>query len=203
MPEVVSSYFSGVVKSAARKMHRRWDRFDVDDLEQEAWSIALRNWQLWSDQKAMAHKDLNIHLWHWVETQLPALGYQRVRAEDGKRRWVQTVREQSFRPEVMSNIAAPDPEDDGDCELRLTADWAPMGRKTRERYARILLQRYPVLVQEFTALEELPKPSNRSHEEHAHRKEQSRARLRVKYAQELAAARYAVEGFGSLEAVAA
>ena len=204
MPEVVARYFADIVKFTASKVRDRWGHvFEFSDLEQEAWNIALHRWQLWSDQKPLARKDLTIHLNTWVQKQLPAKGWKRIRTEDGKRRWVPTAVTLPYDPQKVSLDLHPlpwAPDDSEDCELRLASDWAPMGRKKRDRFARILMQRYPVLVREFASLEATTKPGNRSHAEWSKRKEAARAKLRVKWARELAEARYAVEGFVAEEA---
>lgn len=198
MPEAAARYFADVVKFTTCKAHDTWGHvFEFRDLEQECWAIALQRWQGWGDQKAFARNDLKFHLRKWIERQLSARGWKRIRTED-KRRWVPTASERSYDPHIMAVVDNSSPwavESDEDCELRLTADWAPMGRGKRERYARILMHRYPVLASEFEGLEAMPKPSNLSHSEYERRKERSRAKLRVKYATELATARYEVEGF--------
>jgi hypothetical protein len=202
MPEAVARHFAQAVSLTARKVHRSWGHvFDFRDLEQEAWAIALTRWQLWSDQVPAARKDLEIHLRRWVDKRLPELGWKRVRTEGGGRRWVPAMTVLTYDPQNMSERhSAPWAVDDPEPGFRpLAADWAPMGRKKRERYARIVMQRYPVLVAEFEAIEGVGKPSNRSYAEWCQRRDVQRARLRVKWARELAGARYAVEGYGAFE----
>jgi hypothetical protein len=208
LPDAIARYFADIVKFTTTKAHRRWGHiFEFQDLEQEAWILASQRFQGWSDQKAMARKDLTFALDRWINQRLPELGYRYRRQPDGRRRWVPTQATLPFDPQMnsMEKYSVPwdsTPEADEDCELSSSPDWAPMGRRKRERYARILFQRYPVLVAEFEAVENQVKPAKLSHDVWKRRQERTRAGLRVKYATELATARYAVEGFG-VEAVAA
>lgn len=206
MPEVVARHFKDAVEASARKVHRRWQRvFTIEDLISEAWIIALQRWQLWSDQIPFARRDLGIHLLRWVRSELYARGWTQITV-DGQRRWQPpAASETSWNPDWLAVLGDQTPEateDDEDCELSLSPDWAPMGRRKRELYARILFQRYPVLVAEFEAVVNQVKPVKLSHGVWVRRQERARAELRVKYATELATARYAVEGF-AVEAVAA
>jgi hypothetical protein len=167
MPEVVARHFKDAVEASARKIHRRWRHvFTIEDLMSEAWIIALVRWQLWSDQIGSARRDLDIHLRNWVRAQLYARGWSQTTV-DGKRRWQPppaTATETPWDPDWLAVLDPEVTEDDEDCELSLSPDWAPMGRRKRERYARILFQRYPVLVAEFEAVENQLKPAKLSHE---------------------------------------
>jgi hypothetical protein len=204
MPEVVARHFAQAVKASVAKVHRpRRHVIDHEDVESEAWVIALQRWQLWSDQVPLARKDLELKLRHWIESRHRGLGWTRPMV-DGKRRWIPpTTSEVPWAPEWISERQTQD-DDSGDSEeVRFGLDWQPMGRAKRRRFAQILMRDYPTLVAEFEAADSLSKPSNLSHAEYGRRKERTRARLRVKYAQELAEARYAVEGFGKSELRAA
>jgi hypothetical protein len=206
MPDTVAKHFEGAVRSTAWAVHRqRPYAGDLKDITQEAWLIALDRWQFWSDQIPGAKADLKFRLHHRIDARLKAEGWKQRRQADGSRKWMTPVKVTTCDPDVMAAMLADSvTEADEDYGLRLAADWAPMGRKQRERYARILMERYPVLVVEFETVANLPKPSNLSYQEHERRKEATRGRLRVKYAVELATARYAVEGFGAvLEPIAA
>jgi hypothetical protein len=68
-----------------------------------------------------------------------------------------------------------------------------MTKSQEKRYARILMRNYPVLVAEFLSLGAETWPPRLSQAQWERRQEKARARLRVKYASELAQARYAVE----------
>lgn len=201
IPETVARYFAEIVKFTTTKAARRWGHvFEFQDLQQEAWIIATQRWQGWSDQKALARKDLTFALNRWINKRLPELGYKYQRQPDGSRRWVPVEATIPYDPQVSSVDGysvpwSPAPEDAEDYELSLSPDWAPMGRGKRERYARILFQRYPVLVAEFESVANVAKPSKISHAVWNRQQERKRAMLRVKYASELATARYAVEGF--------
>jgi len=74
-------------------------------------------------------------------------------------------------------------------------DWQPIGNGLRERYARILISRYPELVGDFITLDSVRKPPRVSAARFRASQNRERAKLRVKWAAELATARYAVEGF--------
>jgi hypothetical protein len=207
IPEAVARYFANAVKAAACRVYSRWGSvYDLNELHSEAWVIAMQRWQMWSDQERGAKYDLYLRLSDWVHKDLASKGWKRVRTEDGKRRWVPPV----SGPEVprdpqtpgLDGHSAPWAEDQGD-DIQLGLDWRPMARSERHRFARVLMREHPVLVTEFLTLGDAVKPSNLSHAEWSRRQEAKRAKLRLKYATELATARYAVEGYVSEDQKAA
>jgi hypothetical protein len=202
IPEVRARYFADIVRFTAIKAHQRWNRvFELADLEQEAWVIANERWQHWSDQKAYARNDLKFALDRWVNKRLPELGWKYLRQSDGRRRWVPTQTTLPYDPTITTIDGYSTPWDSTpwdstpeDTEGSLS-DWTPMGRSKREQFASILFDQYPVLVLEFEAVANLVKPAKTAHAVWKRQQERDRAKLRVKYATELATARYAVEGF--------
>ncbi len=215
IPKIIEQHFADAVNGAAFDVHKRWHKvFDFDDLHQEAWAIASLRWQLWNDQVKAARVDCRIHLYRWVDSQLPALGFQRV-SIDGKRKWRKVAgdtpashfienyetpeeRIERWNPESdpLGLTLAPWEWPDTDAvvaAVSLMADWPPMAKRQRNRFARFLMGNYPVLVAEFLSLSEQVRPSRLSEAQWLKRQERARGLLRVKYASELATARYAVE----------
>jgi hypothetical protein len=215
IPTIIERHFADAVKGAAFDVHKRWRYvFTFDDLHQEAWLIASARWQSWSDQVKAARVDCRIHLYRWVDSQLPALGFKRVTIA-GKRKWRKVVgdtpeshviekyetpqqRIERWNPEsdplglTLAPWEWPDP-DAAESPVALMTDWPPMTKSQRIRFARMLIRHYPVLVAEFLSLSDQIRPIRLSEAQWAARQERARGLLRVKYASELATARYAIE----------
>jgi hypothetical protein len=195
-------FFGGSVRHAASQVYREtYDReYAWDDLLQEAWSIALDRHRAWNGQRALAKADLKMRLRRMVRDRRYANGWSQRVAPDG-RRW-NRVTEYPRDPEWFGRTLAgqPELEDDDDLGLRLMAEWEPMGRSQRRRYARLLRANHPQLVREAEDLDARAKPRNISRREHERRQEGRRARFRVRWARELAETRFLVGGYGELDA---
>jgi hypothetical protein len=214
IPEVVRLHFAEIVKGAARDVWGKWRHvFTFQDLHQEAWAIATQRWQLWSDQPGMARKDCRLYLYRWVDSQLPALGFKRMTVE-GKRRWVKVSGEipashalQGFEPQA-SRLAMWNPDSDplgltlapfewnseasADIAISFGVEWPEMNKSQRNRFARFLMANYPVLVAEFLILDSETRPPRMAQAQWCKRQAKARGSLRVKYATELATARFAM-----------
>ena len=193
IPEHIATTYRSAIFGAAKDVHNSYGHiYRKRELISQAWAIAGGRWETW-ENPGHARTDLRLKLYHWVEGDLPALGYSRIRTSEG-RRWVRIEIPES--PFDVRGYLANKTQDAGDDEAEeiaysLQADWEPMDRGTRIRFGRILLDDYPRLCAEFWRLEATGMRN----------KPRARAMLRVKWARELAEAKF-IALYGPLANVA-
>lgn len=182
IPDHIATTYRSAIFGAAKDVHKSYGHiYRKPELIDQAWLLAGDRWEAW-ENPGHARVDLRLKLYHWVEGTLPALGYSRVRTQEGRRWMRMEIPANPF--DVLDYLAhkAQETEDDEAEEIAysLQADWEPMDRGTRIRFGRLLLDKYPRLCAEFWRLEATGTPN----------KPRARAMLRVKWAKELAEARY-------------
>lgn len=197
IPDHIANRYESAVLGAARDVYKAHGHIvGKDDLISEAWIIVSDGWEAWQSP-GQARTDIRWHLYRAAEKIMKAEGYER-RGSRGNQKWVPTVLSKSG---LAMAKRYPNVEDDSeDIPLCLQVDWEPMNRATRKRYGRILLNEYPVLCADFMRLDEKTKPCNKAWSEWRPRTERKRASLRVKWARELAVAKWKAFGYGELEA---
>jgi hypothetical protein len=201
-------HFAQIIKLSASKVYRqrvegRVYALTFADVHAAALVIASQRCDFWSDQVAGARKDLTLHIHQWLDREMRALGWKRIRTREGRRRWMPTHVELPYGgdPDALgrlTKLAYPQPDDD---EYRLSPEWEPMNRQQRLEYGSILLTQYPRLTAEFMTLDAETKPVKTGWEKWRDAQELKRDRLRVKWGRELNEARYILK-YGDLPNVA-
>lgn len=209
IPEHVTTKYASAVKGAARDVYKAYGHiYGKRVLVAEAWGIAAARWDTWErtlpSPVGYARTDIRYRLLSWCRGNAEAEGFVRVRVPGGK----QVMRRQEYlayhpdffvRAIVESTIGIPEAAYadnaeglDSPCPYQLPTDWPVMTYRQVLKFGAVLYRDHLELCADFQRLAQEPRPEKRSAERWARTMELKRAGLRLKWARELAAARYEV-----------
>src|SRR5260221_2512072 len=185
------------------------DEFTYWELYALALEVASGRYELWDAGAFPPGTDLRMHLRRAVRTDRYIRGWRQItNKETGKREWViprehvpigrDIARLGTWETEPHKVIFG---EDDAE-PYKLAADWPSMTKGDWRRFAPFMEARYPEVCDAFEAVDQQARPKGMHRTAWAKELDRARALLRVRFARELAEARFGVT-YGGLMAVAA